>query len=1074
MVEAAKKIVMSNELVLILNWFRPKENPFKGSVAFILPGEEDKGAAISNASKWWERLESIVGERWRVNVTGVRIVHHLVIRKRQATAENLMRHMPPWQSIKGDLRNCDSSRLPSSGDVRFYMCWAVIFATLKRDHEDDLLHWAISQPFEQPLRMVKAVCKHIRAKVKLRHVQLCERRTANNLLHNSVKEAYEALSVWLKETMIAQKSFWDLFRITTFGEGRAGKSSLLRSLSNQRYQRRSKSTKFGEVFSFQVRTECVKEADTRVLLSKDQSKRSEFERAILKNDEMKTSEPPAKQQRHDLILNVDEPSATQQNATSSTMFRKTASPDPPGALARNEGKESSARIESDVIEFISTVATRSAKNKREKDIRMIIHDFGGQDVFYSAHSMFLGDVAGIYLVVFSMEDWLTSKSKPKRFLGHWLHSICRLAEGSPFAIVGTHLDKLSNDRKKSVLEDINRGVEELLHKAQLDTAKDGLIRPPSGCFFPVDNTRSGAYLTSKCKGVGALSKALRDTIQMLSSTTRVPIAWIRIYDELRTIRSNLSSPVVSVSDIKEVCRKHGISSDTSVKAMLRRFHGLGAVIYFDLDRDGINQRVILDPHWFIQCLRRILHQKELHGIPTPTGTFDSHDESKAYRDLENGFLDVRILKYVWGVGNKESTLIEDEGQERFVLALLNEYGLISPFSPVVNDQDNEGKSCPKPRLHSKYIVPSMLRVGSVETAGWQSQKLGEKGIILDFEHFLPQAFYEILVCRVLSILSRRPHFDMRRDGRVDRSTATLVYFDRGSATNFSIFGPGPLSSERKDSVPERLQFRIRVGIQNPTKEGCRSILALISEQAAKITHWPLGNLKYSINVWDCKLDALVSLQDLETAASKRDSKVSAKEGGERLVAVEALLPVWMDHSKFLETSIQSQFPSVNRDCNRTLTLYNDNFGRKIVVNVSRNYVEWVLTDLRLSGDKEASEFVSSLSYKLSFETVFHFMRRKCIRSIMFFSHMSPELWRDRFKLEVLENSLQKQFLQLRPIKEEHYSESMKWEYKFFCDLRIGVDGKASIPIYTLPVADKKNLERFCDPREELMWTSGRS
>ena len=155
-------------------------------------------------------------------------------------------------------------------------------------------------------------------------------------------------------------------------------------------------------------------------------------------------------------------------------------------------------------------------------------------------------------------------------------------------------------------------------------------------------------------------------------------------------------------------------------------------------------------------------------------------------------------------------------------------------------------------------------------------------------------------------------------------------------------------------------------------------------------------------------------------------------------------------------SIRSHFdgqlkPLLGCKEHKTEIFFND--GRRCVrVNISQTFVEWELLDLSLANDDNASIWFLSLSYFLSFETIFDFMRTKRVKKAVFLSNMSPEIWKERYQLEAKEckqnkdDNKNKSFVQLRPDRDEFYKDNLKWEYSLFKSYC----GGAKLERYRLP------------------------
>jgi len=146
----------------------------------------------------------------------------------------------------------------------------------------------------------------------------------------------------------------------------------------------------------------------------------------------------------------------------------------------------------------------------------------------------------------------------------------------------------------------------------------------------------------------------------------------------------------------------------------------------------------------------------------------------------------------------------------------------------------------------------------------------------------------------------------------------------------------------------------------------------------------------------------------------------------------------------LKQSVRSQFGVVRRGENTTIVLYHKD-SREVKALITRKYVEWVLVDNTCTHDKNASVWLLSLSYWLSFETIFKIMKKKNAKEAVFFSDMNSELWKQRYEMEARDDSDKRSFVQLRPEREEHYSENLQWELDFLKELRGGYIEQYRLP-----------------------------
>eukprot|EP00467_Chlorarachnion_reptans_P018542 CAMPEP_0114504890 /NCGR_PEP_ID=MMETSP0109-20121206/10536_1 /TAXON_ID=29199 /ORGANISM="Chlorarachnion reptans, Strain CCCM449" /LENGTH=682 /DNA_ID=CAMNT_0001683243 /DNA_START=203 /DNA_END=2248 /DNA_ORIENTATION=+ len=156
-------------------------------------------------------------------------------------------------------------------------------------------------------------------------------------------------------------------------------------------------------------------------------------------------------------------------------------------------------------------------------------------------------------------------------------------------------------------------------------------------------------------------------------------------------------------------------------------------------------------------------------------------------------------------------------------------------------------------------------------------------------------------------------------------------------------------------------------------------------------------------------------------------------------------------------NIRDQLNHVIKGKNVTDTVHDDG-RREIEVLVTPRYVEWRLKNK--SAHRTDPRWFLSLSYWFSFETLFSFMEFYKVREMVFLSHMSPEIWKERYTMEARDISRvetkgigrKRLPVQLRPEKDEHYSDNMKWEYKLMQELcKMGNEELACVKQYKLPI-----------------------
>ena len=305
-------------------------------------------------------------------------------------------------------------------------------------------------------------------------------------------------------------------------------------------------------------------------------------------------------------------------------------------------------------------------------------DFGGQEIFYTIHHLFLTQF-GVYLVVFSMTDMLNSTKKKKciEYLRFWLNSISLHALGAPVFLIGTFKDKVNKPEQHAGI-----AAELISVFGAVPCFKYVVGRADPLCFFPVDNTTLHDPVFSllrhsieTCVAGNALVKE------------EVPLPWLALFDQLREIGK--VKPVLSFEDVVKLARM----PSGEVETALLYFHNLGYVVFYN--DPSLRHLVVLEPQWIVDHIAAIIrdHQprqedgKILH--PYEAATEKRIQLSKSEWPMlwenftKNGKLSVRLLDALWPAGFDHATL----------LILLTRFGLVVPFDPLPD---------------TTYLVPSLL------------------------------------------------------------------------------------------------------------------------------------------------------------------------------------------------------------------------------------------------------------------------------------------------------------------------------------------------------------------------------
>ncbi|PKQ66921.1 hypothetical protein BZG01_08955 [Labilibaculum manganireducens] len=225
----------------------------------------------------------------------------------------------------------------------------------------------------------------------------------------------------------------------------------------------------------------------------------------------------------------------------------------------------------------------------EKDIKINVWDFGGQEILYSTHQFFLTQ-RSLYIFV-----WEPRADNEEESFEYWLSIIQRLSKNCPVIIVMNKADI----RIKSIDE-----------KNYLDIFKNIVGFFNISCFTK--------------EGIQELKRQIRETISKLPHLgDRLPQTWENIREELA--RKELD--YITFDDFKEIC---GFNEIEKVNHLSGYLNDLGDIIYFK-DDIMLNNLVIINPHWLTKAIYQLIHSLQ---VQKNNGLFEANNLSKYLNDKQ--------------------------------------------------------------------------------------------------------------------------------------------------------------------------------------------------------------------------------------------------------------------------------------------------------------------------------------------------------------------------------------------------------------------------------------------------------
>ncbi len=195
-------------------------------------------------------------------------------------------------------------------------------------------------------------------------------------------------------------------------------------------------------------------------------------------------------------------------------------------------------------------------------------DFGGQDIMYSMHRMFLTN-RSLYIVVVNVRD--NRQTEQAKF---WIRNIRSFAKDVPILIIATHTDE--NEYAKVRITRIREEYDNI-----------------------VDVLYISALKSDPETFLGAVRKKLIDTIMtMKTPRTALPVRWKQLINHIRTMPENY----ITSDYFYAKCLDYGISTrDDIMDSLIAWYQDLG-VCFYSRRHPTSKKYMVLKPFWMLNAL----------------------------------------------------------------------------------------------------------------------------------------------------------------------------------------------------------------------------------------------------------------------------------------------------------------------------------------------------------------------------------------------------------------------------------------------------------------------------------------
>ena len=254
---------------------------------------------------------------------------------------------------------------------------------------------------------------------------------------------------------------------------------------------------------------------------------------------------------------------------------------------------------------------------REGSMNVTVWDFGGQDCFHVSHHLFWSSRA-LYLLVFNLRLFQLGS------VHMWFKLLRLYTPDSPVLIVGTFGAQF--ERSVKDINDSLRG---------LDTLPEHVVESETGLVFAVDN--------ETMEGIKSLKRSIETTLKGLESLrVEIPLRWTKCLDGM--IAASKDRGWISLDSVYPLAQDAGVEG-REVAEMLATFHGFGAIIHFTSSTYLVDT-VTTNPQWLVDAIASIIHNTSLHKADQ-----DELEKKQLLEDYErfsaSGLASRSLLESLW-------------------------------------------------------------------------------------------------------------------------------------------------------------------------------------------------------------------------------------------------------------------------------------------------------------------------------------------------------------------------------------------------------------------------------------------
>ncbi|MGK7884471.1 MAG: COR domain-containing protein, partial [Crocosphaera sp.] len=263
---------------------------------------------------------------------------------------------------------------------------------------------------------------------------------------------------------------------------------------------------------------------------------------------------------------------------------------------------------------------------QEKEFRVNIWDFGGQEIYHATHQFFLTK-RSVYAVV-------ADNRQESPNLPYWLEIVELLSNKSPVLLI-------KNEKKDQKVQ-----INEKELRARFENIKESL---PTN--FAAEN-----------RGLTDIISNLKFQLQQLPHVgTTLPKTWINIRNELERLFKEEGKNYIPLNEYYKICENMKVTNRTFQLEISQFLHDIGVILHFQDDPiSPLYNTVILNPEWGTDAVYKVLDEPT---VINQLGRFKNTDLGNIWNEAKYETMQPQLLelmlkfKLCYELPNEKNTYI---------------------------------------------------------------------------------------------------------------------------------------------------------------------------------------------------------------------------------------------------------------------------------------------------------------------------------------------------------------------------------------------------------------------------------